>query len=103
MSSENRDKRIEIRLTKSERITIEKKARKAGLSASEFLRKSALQKNINSKFSQEELEAWRNLTYISNSLKNLNNILSKENREELLQEIRNINVQLKKEIGKFLK
>jgi hypothetical protein len=98
-----KNKKIEIRVTDEEREKIFQKAEKSGFSVSEYLRRSALDKNLNARFSKEELEAWKNLTYISNSLKNIGNILSKDDREELILEMKTINDKLKIEILKFLK
>ncbi|WP_373747967.1 hypothetical protein [Kaistella sp.] len=97
-----KSKKIEIRVSLEERDEIFQKSVKAGLSVSEYLRRSALDKKLNVRFSEEELEAWKNLTYISTALKNLGNILSKDNREELIVELRKINERLKVEILKFL-
>lgn len=97
-----KSKKIEIRVSLEERDEIFQKSVKAGLSVSEYLRRSALDKKLNVRFSEEELEAWKNLTYISTALKNLGNILSKDNREELIVELGKINERLKVEILKFL-
>ena len=97
-----KSKKIEIRVSLEERDEIFQKSVKAGLSVSEYLRRSALDKKLNVRFSEEELEAWKNLTYISTALKNLGNILSKDNREELIVELMKINERLKVEILKFL-
>ncbi len=99
----NRDKKIEIRVSEIEKKEIFQKAEKVGVNTSEYLRKSGLEKKLNYRFSKEEIDAWKDLTTISNSLKNLSNILSKENREELIRELRWINEQIKIEIKKFLR
>lgn len=99
----NKDKEIKLRLSEEDKKEIEKRAEKTGLSMSEYLRRTALNRKINVRFSDEEIEAWKNLTSISNSLKNLSNILNKENREELILEIKSINEQIKKELQKFKK
>lgn len=98
-----KSKKIEVRVTSQERDEIIAKSREAGLSISEYMRRSAIDKKLNVRFSKEELEAWKNLTYISNALKNLGNILNKENREDLILELKKINAELKVEILKFLK
>ncbi|QDP86757.1 hypothetical protein FNJ88_14220 (plasmid) [Chryseobacterium sp. SNU WT5] len=98
-----KSKKIEVRVTLQERDEIIAKSREAGLSISEYMRRSAIDKKLNVRFSKEELEAWKNLTYISNALKNLGNILNKENREDLILELKKINAELKVEILKFLK
>ncbi|HAP96480.1 hypothetical protein AP75_13620 [Kaistella haifensis DSM 19056] len=73
-----KSKKIEVRVTLQERDEIIAKSREAGLSISEYMRRSAIDKKLNVRFSKEELEAWKNLTYISNALKNLGNILNKK-------------------------
>lgn len=98
-----KSKKIEVRVTLQERDQILEKSREAGLSVSEYMRRSAIDKKLNVRFSEEELVAWKNLTYISNALKNLGNILNKEYREDLILELKKINAELKVEILKFLK
>lgn len=98
-----RNKKIEIRVSQFEKNEISKKAENVGINISEYLRKSGLEKQLNFRFSKEEIDAWKDLTSISNSLKNLTNILSKENREELIRELKLINEQIKIEIQKFLR
>lgn len=97
-----KSKKIEVRVSLEERDKIFQKSEKSGLSVSEYMRRSALEKNLNVRFSAEELEAWKNLTYISSALKNLGNILSKDDREELILELKKTNEKLKVEILKFL-
>ncbi|KMQ60139.1 hypothetical protein ACM46_18045 [Chryseobacterium angstadtii] len=98
-----RNKKIEIRVSENEKKMISDKAERTGLKTSEYIRKSSLDKSLNFRFSKEEIEAWKNLTFISTALRNLTNILSKENREELISELKNINEQIKVEIQKFLR
>ena len=97
-----KNKKIEVRVSMEERDIIFQKSKKSGLPVSEYIRRSALNKNLNVRFSADELEAWKNLTYISNALKNISNILSKDDREEMILEMKNINEKLKIEILKFL-
>ncbi len=99
----NKTKKIEVRVSEVEKIEIVKKAKETGFSTSEYIRKISLEKVLNLRFSREELEAWKNLTSISSSLKNLSNILNKENRDELIREIKIINEQIKIEIQKFMR
>ena len=98
-----KSKKIEVRVSIEERDEIFQKSEKAGLSVSEYMRRSALEMKLNVRFSTEEMEAWKNLTYISNALKNLGNILNKDDREELILELKKTNERLKIEILKFLK
>lgn len=98
-----KSKKIEVRVSLEERDKIFQKSEKSGLSVSEYMRRSALDKNLNMRFSAEELEAWKNLTYISKALKNLGNILNKDDREDLILELKKTNEKLKIEILKFLK
>ena len=99
----NKIKKIEVRVTENEKNEIRKKAIKAGLDISEYIRKVALEKKLAKRFSDEEMEAYKHLADISMSLKNLGNILNKENREELVNEIRRINEKIKSEVLKFHK
>lgn len=99
----NRNKKIEIRVSEDEKNQITRKAEDTGLKISEYVRKTCLEKHLNSRFTEEEIEAWKNLTFISTALKNLTNILSKENRDELITELKKINEHIKIEIQKFLR
>lgn len=48
--------RIEIRLTKIEKLILEKKAEKTGLNLSEYIRSCCLDMEVKSRFSEEEKE-----------------------------------------------
>lgn len=70
--------RIEIRLTKIEKLVLEKKAEKAGLNLSEYIRKCSLDMEIKSKFSDEEKELLEKLYDIGIEYREMRKNASKE-------------------------
>lgn len=58
---------IKFRVTISEKLAIQRKAEMTGLSTSAYCRKAALQKQIQWKMSDEELEAYKGLKVIYNN------------------------------------
>ncbi len=65
--------RVEIRLTKIEKLILEKKAEKVELSLSEYIRNNCLDIEIKSKFSDEEKEILKMLYDISTELREIKN------------------------------
>lgn len=75
----NKKERIEIRVTLIEKRIIEKLAKKSGIKPSEYVRKSALEKVIKTKFSEEEMVLLKMLFDIGLELKKLKT----DNQEEV--------------------
>ncbi|WP_445711615.1 plasmid mobilization protein [Flavobacterium sp.] len=70
--------RIEIRLTKIEKLVLEKKAEKAGFNLSEYIRKCCLDMEIKSKFSDEEKELLKKIYDIGIEYREMRNNASNE-------------------------
>lgn len=71
-------KKIEFRLTSLEKAIIEKKAENSGITTSEFCRRSALNQQINSRLTHEELEVYKMLTVYSNNFQRIGNLLKEK-------------------------
>ncbi|WP_417886691.1 mobilization protein MbpA [Zunongwangia sp.] len=92
--------KIEFRTTKYQKKLIAIRAKKCGLSVSEFCRRSALDKKITERLSDEQIEIYKmlirynlNFTRISNMFKKRNPALSKE--------VEKLTIQIKNELQKF--
>ena len=96
----NKKKRIELRCSSLEKAIIQKKAKKTGLTISEFCRASALGQKISSKFSDEEIEIFQMLTKYHNNFISLSNLFKTKNpslsneTKILATEIKNILLKL---------
>lgn len=64
---------IKFRVSKIEKKIIERKARLAGLSVSEFLRRIALDKKIKSRLTDEEIDCYKTLTKYANNFRSISN------------------------------
>lgn len=71
MSINNRDHRITVRLNVDEYKQVEKKAMKARISISTFLRNSGLDYNIKTPLTDDEKIIYRQLTGMANNLNQL--------------------------------
>ena len=69
---------IKFRSTSLEKAIIQKKAKNTGLSLSAFCRAAALDQKIGYKLTDEELEAYKNLTKFHNNFINISNLLQKK-------------------------
>ncbi|MCH3886007.1 mobilization protein MbpA [Tenacibaculum aquimarinum] len=70
----NKKKSLKFRCTSLEKAIIEKKAENSGLSTSAFLRASALNQKISSKFTSEEMEVFQMLVKYHNNFSALSNL-----------------------------
>ena len=91
-----RDKTIKVRVTNLEKKWITYTSEKAGLTISDFLRKSALNKEVRLRFTEEEIELYKtlqqyytNFTRIGNYIRN-NNINLFNEIELVKNEIKNV-------------
>lgn len=64
---------IKFRVSKIEKKIIERKARLAGLSVSEFLRRIALDKEIKSRLTDEEIDCYKTLTKYADNFRRISN------------------------------
>lgn len=85
--------RIEFRTTKLEKSLIEKKAEKSGLSISDYCRRTALNRSLNYRLSDEEIELYKTLTKYKLNFTALSNMIKNRDPQnhaymlELAQEI----------------
>lgn len=93
----NKKERFEVRLTPIEKRIIENRASKSGLSPSEYIRSSALEKVIKTNLSEEELEILKSLFEVGNELKRIRT----EELSVFNEEINKIITDLKMIISKF--
>lgn len=70
-----RDQFLKLRTSKLEKNIIKNKARKAGLSTSEFIRRVALEKEVKARLSKEEIESYTTLIKYKNNFKSISNFL----------------------------
>ena len=65
---------IKFRVSKIEQRIIQKKSEKAGLSVSEFLRRLALEKEIKSRLTSEEIECYKTLSKYADNFRRISNL-----------------------------
>ncbi|MCD0477456.1 mobilization protein [Chryseobacterium sp. LC2016-29] len=65
---------IKIRVSRIEKKVIEKKALKAGLSISEFIRRLAFEKELKSKLTDEEIECYKSLSKYAENFRRISNL-----------------------------
>lgn len=75
-----RNNRIQLRVTDDELRTLKNKAHKSNMSVAEYMRTSAIKKEVKAFIRQEEMEEIRKLTRLGN---NLNQITKKLHTEGL--------------------
>ena len=97
----NKTKRIEIRLTLFEEKLIKIKAKECGLSASEYIRKSALDKQIPKALDNEELEVYHDLKKFYNNFSAISNLFRRGNQTKMLEEIEVLKLELKKHLNRI--
>lgn len=73
-----RESHLMIRLTTTERFLIESRAKKAGLTPSEWFRKSALKAKVTAKLTTDDLKLLRSLAGMANNLNQIARIANKE-------------------------
>lgn len=69
-----RNQFIKIRVTKLEKLQIEKRATDTGNSVSEFLRMLALGHEIKSRLNEKEIECYLNLSKFSDNFRRISNL-----------------------------
>ena len=83
----NKTKRIEIRLEIFEEKLLKLKARETGLSVSQYLRHSGLNKKLPKQLNESELEVYRDLKKFYNNFSSISNLLKKGDYGNMLSEI----------------
>ncbi len=72
-----RDKFIKTRVSKLEKNVIQKNAKRAGLSTSEFIRKLAFGAKIKARLTPEEIRCYHTLKEYKNHFKRITNLIKK--------------------------
>ncbi len=94
MNKRNKTQKIEFRCTLFEKKLLKTKAKKAGLSLSEFCRRSALDVKIIERLSEEQISFYKTLITYHNNFKSISNLFKKRDLnfskevKELANEIR---------------
>ncbi|MCT4085517.1 mobilization protein [Elizabethkingia anophelis] len=65
---------IKLRVTRLEKLQIEKRAKSTGNSVSEFIRLLALGYEIKSKLNEKEIECYQNLSKFSDNFRRISNL-----------------------------
>lgn len=92
-------KRIHFRVTNFEKLKIEKKAKKAGLTLSDYCRKTALDRKLDYRLSDEELEMFQMLVKYKSNFSRLSNLIREKDPTTnalILETAKEIGIQLKK-------
>jgi uncharacterized protein (DUF1778 family) len=100
-----REKYLKLRVTRLEKKWIFLSAEKAGLTASDFIRKSALNKEVKIRFSEEELALFKTLQQYHTNFSRIANII-KKNKDKtlntsLLSEIEVVKNEIKTILKRF--
>lgn len=82
-----RNSKIEVRVSYFERLGIEMNAQKAGLSISEYVRDSALSRQILARRTPQELEAYQNLANFKTNFSRIANLVNAGEELRLKAEI----------------
>ena len=88
---------VQFRCTVFEKKLLKVKARKAGLSISEFCRRAAFDDRIIERLSEEQIDAYKMLVRYKNNFKRIGNMFRKRNpalSEEVAQLAREIRMHL---------
>lgn len=81
--------RINVRFDETEHTKVLQNAKKAGMSKSEWVRKSAILRKLVPRFTEEQLKAFRAITGASNNLNQLTKKAHQTGLVEVAQECRN--------------
>lgn len=91
-----RNSKIEVRVSYFERLGIEMNAQKAGLSISEYVRDSALSRQILARRTPQELEAYQNLANFKTNFSRISNLVHAGEEPQLKAEIHDLIKKLNK-------
>ena len=100
----NRKKQIHLRVTLLEKKWIERTAAETGLTVSDFLRKSAFNKEVRVRFSEDEIALFKTLQQYHTNFKRIGNIIRKnkgEINQTLIEEINQVTNDVKSLIKRF--
>lgn len=91
-----RTQKIEVRVSYFERLGIQMNAEKAGLSISEYVRDSALSRQILARRTPEELEGYQNLANFKTNFSRISNLVNAGEEPLLKAEIHDLIQKLNK-------
>lgn len=101
-----RDERVVCRTTALEKKAIELMAEEAGLSTSDWVRKTAMNKTVKVRFSPEEVRYFKEMQTFHLYFTKISNLIKQDNREvtqALLKEIKETQMQMQQHLKKFSK
>ena|SRR5690625_6268272 len=85
-SKKKRTQFIKFRVSSLEQNTIQKKAKNAGLTASEFLRRLAFKKEIRGRLTPEEIECYQTLIKYADNFRRISNLINKNDKRGVKKE-----------------
>ena len=97
-----RDEEIKFRVSPLEKKVIHLTAERAGLNVSDFVRKSALNKTVRVRFTEEELEAYRALQNYYDYFRRITNLIKSGNNAETLKAIKETQVLIHEHLIRFV-
>ena len=97
-----KNQKIEFRCTLFEKKLLKVKAKKAGLSLSEFCRKSANDKVISERLTEEQITVYKMLIQYHNYFKSIGNLI-KTKHPDLYQKVYQTADEIKKHLQNFKK
>ncbi|WP_028890689.1 mobilization protein MbpA [Tenacibaculum sp. 47A_GOM-205m] len=92
--------KIEFRCSLYEKKLLKVKAKKAGLSLSEFCRKSANEKEISERLTDEQISLYKMLVQYHNNFKSIGNLI-KNKHPDLYQKVYQTADEIKNHLKKF--
>jgi uncharacterized protein (DUF1778 family) len=96
-----RSSEIKFRVSALEKKVIQMTADQAGLNVSDFVRKSALNKTVRIRFTDEEIIAYKTLQDFYDYFRRLSNLIKNNNQDEVIQAIKETQALLKEQLLKF--
>ena len=92
---------MKFRVTEMERQIIKNKAKKDGLSVSEFIRRSAFDLKLRTRLTEQEIECYRTLTKFSLNFKSISNLFKKGDVTGVKEEAIKASELIKKHLNKL--
>jgi len=92
---------MKFRVTEMERQIIKNKAKKAGLSVSELIRRSAFDLKLRTRLTEQEIECYRTLTKFSLNFKSISNLFKKGDVTGVKEEAIKASELIKKHLNKL--
>jgi len=96
-----RSSEIKFRVSALEKKVIQMTADQTGLSVSDFVRKSALNKTVRIRFTEEELIAYKTLQDYYDYFRRISNLIKNNNQDEVIKAIKETQQLIKEQLTKF--